>query len=98
MTKLNELLMKNRESFEERFKQMQDNETETISFQDYFSFLQDCFYLDTIYIFENKNDEHDFFSSVNSYKRLEKLTHKYFVEHREIGIKYTQILIEYVRF
>jgi len=83
---MNNLLSKHREKFYEMFVAMQsDDNQEKIALFDYFIFLQDCFYEDTLSLMERKSDEDNFFGSVNSYKRLIKIAETYFINTKGMG-------------
>jgi len=74
------LVNAHKSEFEEIFQEkLMEEGQEKIAVQDCFIFLQDCFYLDGIEIKEHIDADHDFFMSVNSYKRLFKIVEEYFI-------------------
>ena len=83
--RLNELLKKHGVTFRETFELRQDPDLHKIALLDHFIFLQDCFYEDHILLMEKKADEDDFFSSVNSYKRLSVVAENFFINFRGIS-------------
>mmetsp|Transcript_1983 Transcript_1983/g.1834 ORF Transcript_1983/g.1834 Transcript_1983/m.1834 type:complete len:184 (+) Transcript_1983:503-1054(+) len=76
------LLKRHKLAYYEKFKErvLEENE-DCIAIQDYFIFLQECFYLDNIILIEEHQDgtKEDFFRSVNSYKRLFKIVELYYI-------------------
>jgi len=78
--------MKHKGKFIEMFMAMQsDTNPGKIALFDYFIYLQECFYEDTMSLMERKLDEENFFGSVNSYKRLIKIAESYFLNVKGIG-------------
>ena len=82
------LLKRHKLAYYEKFKErvLEENE-DCIAIQDYFIFLQECFYLDNIILIEEHQDgtKEDFFRSVNSYKRLFKIVELYYIRVKGAG-------------
>lgn len=76
---MDNLLKRHKLAYYDKFKErVLENNDDCIAIQDYFIFLQECFYLDNIILIEELNGvKEDFFRSVNSYKRLFKLVESY---------------------
>lgn len=84
--KLDGLLIRHRDEFLKVFNERKNEESQKLSLMDYFIYLQECFYLDTILVMEKKDDIQDFFQSVNSYKRMMKIAESYIINMKGICI------------
>lgn len=74
---LDELLIRHKAHLQVKFYQLRHPDIEAITLNDYFTFLQDCFILDGLVLYENSNDTQDLFTRDDYREKLTQIVNKY---------------------
>jgi len=82
---LQQFLERNKDTFNELFKEKVNNDYDKIPVTEYYNFLKDCFSFDTILLFENKDQQEDFFKDDNNAEKLIRWIDEYYINEQKIG-------------
>jgi len=74
---LDELLIRHKAHLQVKFYQLRHPDIEAITLKDYFTFLQDCFILDGLVLYENPGDTQDLFARDDYREKLTQIVNKY---------------------
>lgn len=78
-------MKKHSDFFHEKYDERIVEDMDKMAASDLFIFFQECFYADDVLVMEKGTDDQDFFQSINSYRRLLKITEGYFDKKKKKG-------------